>query len=145
MTNMTIPPSFLSNIWSGQWTKAESWTTNYLLWMNTHNEFSRSAKARISLLNARLTVASAKRTIWRLQSRMEDENGERKSKSGGIEGMRKSQRVGWACQLVDILNGKLPRPSLQSAATSEGQERRPAKRELACIYRICPRSFPHFS
>ncbi|KYQ59171.1 hypothetical protein ALC60_01756 [Trachymyrmex zeteki] len=54
---------------------------------------------------------------------MEDENGERKSKSGGVGGMRKSQRVGWACQLVDILNGKLPRPSLQSAATSEGQER----------------------
>lgn len=26
-------------------------------------------------------------------------------------------RVGWACQLVDILNGKLPRPSLQSATT----------------------------
>lgn len=102
------------------------------------NEFSRSAKARISLLNARLTVASAKRTIWRLRSRMEDENGERKSKSGGIEGMRKSQRVGWACQLVDILNGKLPRPSLQSAATSEGQERRPTKRELACmcVYRM---------
>lgn len=59
---------------------------------------------------------------------------ERKSKSGGVEGMRKSQRVGWACQLVDILNGKLPQPSLQSAATSEGQERRPAKRQLACVY-----------
>lgn len=78
---------------------------------------------------------------------MEDENGE--SKSGGIEGMRKSQRVGWACQLVDILNGKLPRPSLQSAATSEGQERRPAKRELACIYIYmyieCSRSFSRLS
>lgn len=66
---------------------------------------------------------------------MEDGTGERKSKSGGVEGMRKSsQRVGWACQLVDILNGKLPRPSLQSAATSKGQERRPAKRELARTY-----------
>jgi len=75
---------------------------------------------------------------------MEDENGERKSKSDGVEGMRKSQRVGWACQLVDILNGKLPRPSLQSAATSEGQERRPAKRKLACVYVECSRSFPLF-
>lgn len=89
---------------------------------------------RISILNARLTVASGKRTIWRLRSRMEDENEERKSKSGGVEGMRKSQRVGWACQLVDILNGKLPRPSLQSAATSEGQERRPAQKESSHIY-----------
>lgn len=89
---------------------------------------------RISILNARLTVASGKRTIWRLRSRMEDENEERKSKSGGVEGMRKSQRVGWACQLVDILNGKLPRPSLQSAATSEGQERRPAQKESSHVY-----------
>lgn len=106
-----------------------------------HNEFSRSAKARISFLNGWLTVASGKRTIWRLRSRMEDGNGERKSKSGGIEGMRKSQRVGWACQLVDILNGKLPWPSLQSATTSERQERKQKESLHVYLYRMCFQKF----
>ncbi|KAL0115950.1 hypothetical protein PUN28_011071 [Cardiocondyla obscurior] len=65
---------------------------------------------------------------------MEDENRERKSKSGGIEGMRKSQRVGWACQLVDILNGKLPRPSLQSAATVRGAREKGRQKESLHVY-----------
>lgn len=40
-----------------------------------------------------------------------------RERGGGIECAR--GRVGWACQLVDILNGKLPRPSLQPATTLE--------------------------
>lgn len=49
-----------------------------ILWItHFHKEFSRNTKKKIFLLNARLTVASGKRTIWRLRSRMEDENGER--------------------------------------------------------------------
>jgi len=58
--------------------------------------------------------------------------------------MRKSQRVGWACQLVDILNGKLPRLSLQSAATSEGQERSKKKACYVYVYIEYFRSFSCF-
>jgi len=127
-----------------------------------HKEFSRSTKASNFLLNARLTGASGKRTIWRLR-RIEKENGEMRNKSacdsverkrekewnenGGGQERRESRRVGWACQLVDILNGKLPRPSLQSAATSEERERNAAKKKTAhvYVYAECSRNFWRFS
>lgn len=89
-------------------------------------------------MRARLTGASGKRTIWRLRSRVEEENGE--SKGDSVEGVGKSRRVGWACQLVDILNGKLPRPSLQSAAVSEGRDRRPSKKRARLC--MCIQSVP---
>lgn len=69
--------------------------------------------------------------------------GGRSQGEGGRE--RESRRVGWACQLVDILNGKLPWPSLQSAATSEGRERSAAKKTAyVYVYTECSRNFWRF-
>lgn len=44
---------------------------------------------------------------------------ERERRAGRERSNVRGRRRGWACQLVDILNGKLPRPSLQPATTLE--------------------------
>lgn len=56
-----------------------------------HKEFSRSTKASNFLLNARLTGASGKRTIWRLR-RIEKENGEMRNKSACDSVERKREK-----------------------------------------------------
>lgn len=100
--------------------------------------------ARISLLNARLTVASGKWTIWRLRSRMEDENRERKSKSDGVRRDEKESEGG-----LGVSAGRYPewQASTAQLAVSRyvrgAREKASKKRVLASIYVY--RTFQKFS
>lgn len=64
-----------------------------------------------------------RRAVWgeRKGRERERERGRAGRERSNVRGRRRRDRgrVGWACQLVDILNGKLPRPSLQPATTLE--------------------------
>lgn len=62
-----------------------------------------------------------RRAVWGERKGRERERGRVGRERSNVRGRRRRDRgrVGWACQLVDILNGKLPRPSLQPATTLE--------------------------
>jgi len=126
-------PSFVS-LGCGRRSKADS-PTGIIYF---HKEFSRDAEAGSLLIRRAPTEASAKRTVWRLRGRMEEESeGNEEHKGESVERAGKSQageRVG-----LGVSAGRYSEwqaSTSQLAVSRYEREGQPRERESAHVY-VC--------